>query len=131
MCFRGGRGSLKAASFQSKSHGSSKMVRDHCKNQPYVLMCFRGAWKLKSRKLPLKKPPEQPNGQKPKKNSAMCALRAAGDRAWTGCSVPGRCCSSLTLKKIPIRFLRSPLAKKSRRILLRRAGFNKKPRPAP
>ena len=59
---QGVRGSFKAASLHSKSHGSSQMVRDHCKNQQYVLQgCVEA---FKSRKLPLKKPREQPNGQK-------------------------------------------------------------------
>ena len=36
LCFRGAR-KLKAADFYSKSRGSSQMVRNHSKNQPYVL----------------------------------------------------------------------------------------------
>ena len=38
ICASGGRGSLKAGSFHSKSRGSSQMVRNRCKNPPYGLL---------------------------------------------------------------------------------------------
>ena len=62
ICASGGRGSEKAVSFHSKAAGAAKWSETILKISH---MCFRGARKLKSRKLPLKKPREQPNGLKP------------------------------------------------------------------
>ena len=110
----GVRGSLKAACFHSKSRGSSQLVRNHCEIKH---MCFRGGrGSLKAGSFHSKTRGSSHMVRNPK-NSAICALRAAGDRAWTGCSVPGRCCRSLTLTKNPDPFLRSLLTKRGRGIL--------------
>ena len=65
MCFRGGAEASKPQTSTQKATGAAKWSETLAKISH---MCFRGALKLESRKLPLKKPREQPNGQKPIKN---------------------------------------------------------------